>query len=189
MAFAPHARLDDGLLDICAVRCMTRLQLIGCMKEAEDLGAAFVHPSAAARAHVDYAQVRGPGGRERLSIAARARARMVCVQVREVVVRPPDEAAQAAWLAGGGREAAGAAVSPSAAVAERADAASGGGAVPSEGAASLVRARRLLNVHPKPMVGRPMNVDGEISGWFPCRLTVVPRVLTVYVPPPQPATV
>lgn len=38
MAFSPHARLDDGLLDVCAIPRLSRLDLIAGIKEAEDLG-------------------------------------------------------------------------------------------------------------------------------------------------------
>ena len=38
MAFSPHARLDDGLLDVCAIPRLSRLDLVAGIKEAEDLG-------------------------------------------------------------------------------------------------------------------------------------------------------
>lgn len=45
-------------------------------------------------------------------------------------------------------------------------------------------ARRRLNIPPVSLLGpHSVNVDGELTGWSPVRMRVVPRALRVLVPP------
>lgn len=168
MAFSPHARLDDGLLDVCAIPRLSRVELVLGIKEAENLGALTICPSNLMRGRCEYAQA------------------------REIVIRPPDVASQERWLAGHDVSlvdrgaAAGGRGDGATAAREAAEVAPGGSGSAIETAR---RARTRLNVHPQPMTGAPQNVDGEIKGFFPCRLRVVPRVLAMLVPPPAPASI
>lgn len=145
MAFCPLARVDDGLMDLCAVLATTRAALLECMEAAKAEGSHVL------------------GGRRQAGAGA-----LPCVrycQAREVVLRPLVGEELRVWLEGGGEgETAGAAAA---------------------------HARRRLNIPRAPLVGpSSVNVDGELSGWSPVRLRVVPRALRVLVPSlvPQPAS-
>lgn len=179
MSFAPLSRMDDGMMDIVAVKHVNRRACVALMDAAKASGR---HVLGAADAPVPAPL---PG--------------ILYTQAREVIVRPLDEAETAHWLDGDDV----AAVPPAAAGAAGAPAAgagsgSGSGSgmfppvritlspAPGDPASlrTLRRQRAACRVVRSGMVGDDtLNIDGEIGGFCPVRVRVLPRVLPLIANP------
>lgn len=182
MAFAPLSRMDDGMMDIVAVRHVSRGACIALMDAAKASGR---HVLGAADA---------PAGR------AAPLPGILYAQAREVIVRPLTAEETARWV-GGDDVAVSSAASSAASSTDAASAAAGGlyppvRITPSAAAAAAasgsdlasLRALRRQRASCRPvMTGMTgddtLNIDGEIGGFCPVRVRVLSRVLPLIANP------
>jgi diacylglycerol kinase family enzyme len=190
MAFCPFASMDDGFMDICGVLAGSRAQLIQVMEAAKVNGR-----------HVLGAK----NGKPIASAPVR-----YC-RAREVIVRPLDATQMGQWSVGTDIQftAAGDGVAsiPSTNLEKIAAAQAEHGVevaatqkraadihsidigidarapIPSKIVGSASRVRHVT-VDPSPLIGpRTVNVDGELTGWSPMRLKVLPRTIALLCAP------
>lgn len=191
--FAPFARADDGMMDIVAVKHVSRSACINIMDTAKLSGRHVLGPPDAALREGET-----PGPLPGILYA----------QAREVILRPLTATETARWSAGYSCEPAsdGSPATAAAAVAvaggvvaegvvlEPAPVVAAGGpeavpirmVAPADDAAKarLTKERGGYNPAPEGMIGpNTLNVDGEVSGFSPVRVKVLPRVLPLLINP------
>lgn len=205
--FAPFARADDGLMDIVAVRHVSRSACINIMDTAKLSGRHVLGPAASA---LKPGEAPGP------------LPGILYAQAREVILRPLTATETRRWAAGYSAEptsdgspatAAAAVVGAGGIIATDASSGAAGGAgganAPAAAGGSgvgvggpesvpirmvapmddgtearLRRERAAFNPAPEGMIGRDtLNVDGEVSGFSPVRVRVLPRVLPLIINP------
>jgi hypothetical protein len=177
MAFCPLSRMNDGLADICVIKHVSRGATVAIMD--------------AAKLHGRH--VLGKAG------SAGPLPGVLYCQARELILRPLDARETREWLHGAAIEpqfagAAAAAAVGSAAGAGASSAAPGEGAsgpypplrIERPGGAEAAVDKRRAACHPLPqgMIGPDtLNVDGEVCGFTPARIRVLPRVLPLVCNP------
>jgi hypothetical protein len=180
MAFCPLSRMNDGLADICVIKHVSRGATVAIMDAAKLQGR----------------HVLGKAG------SAGPLPGVLYCQARELILRPLDARETREWLHGATIEPqfAGAAAAAVGSAAGAAAAAAPASAAPGEGVsgpfpplrierpagaeAAIDKRRAACHPLPQGMIGPDtLNVDGEVCGFTPARIRVLPRVLPLVCNP------